>query len=145
MTLPGLEHHTFFFDDHLEGHLRAVFDRGGDGGDAPTRPVPEGGRFAFYVGAPARTDPGGVAPPGGDALFVLVPVPFRLPVDKGGETNATRAVFEHIVDRLDAHVHEYQQQEHETPTGEATSSSSSSFSLRDHLVYVRYPGHRRCA
>ena len=32
--VPGLRHHTYFFDGHLEGHLRAVFARGGEGSDS---------------------------------------------------------------------------------------------------------------
>ncbi|KNC54618.1 phytoene desaturase [Thecamonas trahens ATCC 50062] len=89
-ALPGLGHHTFFFDTGLDEHLSQVFDFGQHAA-APT----------FYVTAAARTAPeGATAPPGGDALFVLVPMAYAL---NGTDTPALRAaVLEQVLDRMDA-------------------------------------------
>jgi phytoene desaturase len=60
---PALLHHNVFLaDDEYRASFEKIFDE---------RTLPE--RPSFYVNAPARTDPS-FAPPGGDALMVLVPV-----------------------------------------------------------------------
>ncbi len=61
--LPELLHHNVFFGRDFEGSFVDVFTR---------RRVPED--VSFYVNAPSRTG-AGFAPPGKDALYVLVPVP----------------------------------------------------------------------
>lgn len=60
-----LLHHNFVFSRDPRAELEQVFRRG-EPADDPT----------CYVCAPARTDPS-VAPPGGDALYVLVHTPYR--------------------------------------------------------------------
>lgn len=58
-----LAHHTIIMPLEIEAHLRELFD--GDGRLS---------ELAFYLNAPTRTDTS-FAPPGHDALYVLVPVP----------------------------------------------------------------------
>ncbi len=60
---PKLHHHNFFLSSDYKRNFEEIFDA-----KVPPRDP------SFYVNAPSRTDPT-VAPPGGDNLFVLVPIP----------------------------------------------------------------------
>lgn len=60
---PELKHHNFFLSSDYKRNFEEIFDA-----KVPPRDP------SFYVNAPGRTDPT-VAPPGGDNLFVLVPIP----------------------------------------------------------------------
>lgn len=60
--LPGLHHHTLFFDEDFERHAHEIYE-------APQWPE----KPLFYVCAPSVTDPS-VAPPGQENLFVLIPL-----------------------------------------------------------------------
>jgi diapolycopene oxygenase len=62
-----LLHHNFVFSRDPEEEFEAIY-RCGEPAPDPT----------CYVCAPARTEPG-VAPPGGEALYVLVHVPYLRP------------------------------------------------------------------
>ncbi len=62
-----LKHHNMFFGADFKGSFGDIFER---------LQVPEDP--SFYVNAPAHTDPS-MAPPGKDALYVLVPVPHQAP------------------------------------------------------------------
>jgi phytoene desaturase len=62
-----LLHHNVYFGRDFEGSFRDIFE------DLKVPDDP-----SFYVNAPAHTDPS-MAPPGKDALYVLVPVPHRAP------------------------------------------------------------------
>jgi len=62
-----LLHHNFVFSHDPEQEFEAIYRRGEPARD-PT----------CYVCAPARTEPG-VAPPGGEALYVLVHTPYLRP------------------------------------------------------------------
>ncbi|WP_435019927.1 phytoene desaturase family protein [Tundrisphaera sp. TA3] len=62
-----LLHHNFVFSRDPHREFDAIY-RKGEPADDPT----------CYVAAPARTEPG-VAPPGGEALYVLVHTPFLRP------------------------------------------------------------------
>lgn len=62
-----LAHHNFVFSRQPEEEFEAIYRRGEPAAD-PT----------CYVCAPARTDPQ-VAPPGGEALYVLVHTPYLRP------------------------------------------------------------------
>jgi phytoene desaturase len=62
-----LEHHNVFFGANFKGSFGDIFER---------LEVPEDP--SFYVNAPAHIDPS-MAPPGKDALYVLVPVPHQAP------------------------------------------------------------------
>lgn len=58
-----LVHHNIIFGERYKEHLREIFG---------ARALPED--FSLYVHMPSRTDPS-VAPPGGEALYILSPVP----------------------------------------------------------------------
>lgn len=58
-----LQHHTILMPDDYPRLLTEIFD----GRDLPSD-------LAFYLHAPTKTDPS-MAPPGGESLYVLVPVP----------------------------------------------------------------------
>jgi len=58
-----LEHHNVFFNNDFRANFDAIFR---------TRQIPD--KPSLYIAAPGRSDPT-VAPPGHDALMVLVPVP----------------------------------------------------------------------
>ena len=62
-----LAHHDFVFSKDPEVEFHDIYDRGEPAAD-PT----------CYIAATARTEPG-VAPPGGEALYVLVHTPFLRP------------------------------------------------------------------
>jgi diapolycopene oxygenase len=64
---PHLLHHNFVFSRDPEEEFRAIYREG--------EPAPDP---TCYVCAPARTDPA-VAPPGGEALYVLVHTPYLRP------------------------------------------------------------------
>jgi phytoene desaturase len=59
---PQLEHHTLILTERYRELLADIFDR---------KIVPED--FSMYLHAPTRTDPD-MAPPGGESMYVLVPV-----------------------------------------------------------------------
>jgi phytoene desaturase len=61
-VVPGLLHHTLFFDRSLDVHARQIHDAP----QWPTDPL-------MYVCAPSKTDPS-VAPAGCENVFVLMPI-----------------------------------------------------------------------
>jgi phytoene desaturase len=61
--LKGLEHHNLFFARDLEKNLKDIFY---------DKRIPED--FSFYIHVPTVTDPG-LAPPGKEILYILIPVP----------------------------------------------------------------------
>lgn len=67
VKLPQLAHHNLLFSEHWDDDFDAVFD-----GPVATRPL--NSSRSIYVSMPSATDPS-TAPPGGENLFVLVPVP----------------------------------------------------------------------
>jgi phytoene desaturase len=62
-----LAHHSFVFSRNPEEEFEAIYQLG--------EPAPDP---TCYLAAPARTEPG-VAPPGGEALYVLVHTPYLRP------------------------------------------------------------------
>jgi phytoene desaturase len=62
-----LAHHNFVFSRDPEEEFGAIYDQG--------RPAPDP---TAYLAAPARTEPG-VAPEGGEALYILVHTPYLRP------------------------------------------------------------------
>jgi phytoene desaturase len=66
-TYPHLAHHDFVFSDDPEEEFDYIYRRG--------EPAPDP---TCYIAAPARTEPG-VAPPGGEALYILVHTPYLRP------------------------------------------------------------------
>lgn len=84
--LPGLKHHTLYFDRPFDRHAAEIYTTP----QWPTDPL-------FYVCAPSVTDPG-VAPPGCENLFVLIPTA----PDLGGDDEALRErYFDLVMDRME--------------------------------------------
>ncbi len=71
--LPELPHHSLFFTRDWDANFSAIF------GDEPSIPDPA----SIYVCKPSASDPG-VAPPGHENLFVLVPIPPLPEIGRGG-------------------------------------------------------------
>lgn len=85
--LPGLHHHTLFFDEDIDQHATAIYK---------TREWPE--KPLFYVCCPSKTDPS-VAPPGHENLFLLMPIAPGL--------NDAPAVREDYYNRLITRLEKY--------------------------------------
>ena len=86
--LGDLPHHTLFFDQDLDAHMAAVYDRPA----WPRAPL-------FYACAPSVTDPS-VAPEGASNVFLLVPLAPGLE-----DSDAAREeIFQGVMTRLEAHV-----------------------------------------
>jgi phytoene desaturase len=85
-----LQHHNVFFTSDFRANFDAIFR---------TRRLPA--EPSLYIAAPGRTDPS-VAPPGHDALMVLVPVPHlaRDGVDWEREEPAFRERLYNQLERL---------------------------------------------
>ena len=84
--LGSLEHHTLFFDEDLDVHMDAVYDKP----RWPKAPL-------FYACAPSVTDPT-VAPEGKSTLFLLIPLAAGL-----WDSNREREeLYEKVMARLDA-------------------------------------------
>ncbi len=78
-TFPQLHHHTLMLGRDYRETIAEV-TRG--------RAVPQ--RLSTYVHTPSRTEPG-MAPPGGDSIYVLLPVPnLRAPIDWRTEARPLR-------------------------------------------------------
>jgi len=88
--LDGILHHNLFFEKNWNAHFDSVFRR-------PAWPD----KFSYYVSCPSRTD-SGVAPPGMENLFFLVPVaPGLNDTDGVRESFATHVLghFEGLIGR----------------------------------------------
>ena len=88
--LDGLLHHNLYFEKDWNAHFDSVFHR-------PSWPD----KFSYYVSCPSRTD-SGVAPPGMENLFFLVPVaPGLSDTDSVRESFAARVIghFEGLIGR----------------------------------------------
>jgi len=85
--LPGFEHHTVFFGKGYLECFDAIFGRG----ELPEDP-------AFYVSLPNRSDPD-LAPPGGDAMYVLVPAPTLRPDGSAPPIDLAK-LREQVLDRV---------------------------------------------
>jgi len=93
--VPGLTHHTMFFNADWRTNFDAVF-----GAD---KHVPDDA--SMYVCTPSRTDPS-VAPAGMENLFVLVPVPADVTIGSGGLDGAGDEAVERAVDAAVATIAE---------------------------------------
>jgi phytoene desaturase len=83
--VPGLKHHTLFFDVPFEPHARDIYT---------TKQWPE--QPLFYLSASSVTDPS-QAPEGGENLFFLIPLAAGLE----GDTEAMRErYFQLMADRM---------------------------------------------
>lgn len=88
-TYPRLRHHTVVIPRNYRGVLGEIFD----GNRLPSE-------LALYLHAPTRTDPR-FAPPGGESLYVLAPVPHlghRPPLDWDRESERFRDRIVHYLE-----------------------------------------------
>ena len=88
---PDLAHHTILFGQRYRGLLKDIFHG---------RKLPED--FSLYLHAPTVSDPG-MAPPGGEAFYVLSPVPHLGRANVDWEENATR-YGDAILESLEKHL-----------------------------------------
>lgn len=84
---PQLKHHTLILSERYRELVRDIFDR---------KVLPDD--FSMYLHVPTRTDPS-MAPPGGESMYVLVPVP-HLGADVDWTTRA-RPFADKVVDFLE--------------------------------------------
>ncbi|GAA1625902.1 phytoene desaturase family protein [Leucobacter chromiireducens] len=92
-ALPELAHHSLFFTRDWDANFAAIF--------GPQRAIPD--PASIYVCRPSATDPG-VAPPGHENLFVLIPVPADPELGGGGPDGAGDAAIERAVDAAVAQI-----------------------------------------
>ncbi|BDD08375.1 phytoene dehydrogenase [Fulvitalea axinellae] len=88
--VPNIEHHTLFFDEDLDDHVRQIYNDP----KWPDKPL-------FYVCAPSKTDKS-VAPEGCENLFVLMPIAPGLEDSPG----IRERYFKILMDRLEEHTGE---------------------------------------
>ena len=86
--IPGLKHHTLFFDTPFDAHAEEIYDDPA----WPKDPL-------FYVCAPSVTDPS-VAPEGCENMFLLVPTAPGMADDQ----EACDRIYGQIMDRLEARM-----------------------------------------
>lgn len=85
--IPGLKHHTLFFENELDGHVRDIYEE---------RRWPE--EPLFYACCPSKTDPH-VAPAGGENVFLLMPIATGL----ADGDDVRERYFQQMISRLEAH------------------------------------------
>lgn len=88
---PDLAHHTILFGQRYQGLLKDIFHG---------HSLPED--FSLYLHAPTVSDPG-MAPPGGEAFYVLSPVPHLGRAQVDWETTAQR-YGDAILESLEQHL-----------------------------------------
>jgi phytoene desaturase len=88
---PDLAHHTILFGQRYRGLLKDIFHG---------RSLPDD--FSLYLHAPTVSDPG-MAPPGGEAFYVLSPVPHLGRADVDWEDTAGR-YGDAILESLEQHL-----------------------------------------
>ena len=88
---PDLAHHTILFGQRYQGLLKDIFHG---------RKLPKD--FSLYLHAPTVSDPG-MAPPGGEAFYVLSPVPHLGRANVDWEETATR-YGDAILESLEKHL-----------------------------------------
>lgn len=86
--VPGLLHHTMFFDADWHGHFNNVFKQK----QWVTRPL-------FYVGTPSKTDPT-IAPKDQENIVILVPTASGLKVDKDHRDELVSSVIARMEARI---------------------------------------------
>ncbi|UFU06873.1 phytoene desaturase [Ruania halotolerans] len=84
--LPELAHHSLFFSEDWDATFGAIH-----AGRVPDQP-------SVYVCRPSASDPG-VAPPGHENLFVLIPVGADPELGRGGLSGGGSPAVEQLVDR----------------------------------------------
>lgn len=86
--LPGLKHHTLFFEHELDGHISEIYDHP----KWPSKPL-------FYVCCPSKTDKN-VAPEGHENLFLLMPLAIGIEDDE----SIREQYFKEMIQRLERHT-----------------------------------------
>ncbi|WDF70034.1 oleate hydratase [Sphingobacterium oryzagri] len=86
--IPGLRHHTLFFEHPLEEHVRHIYEDK----SWPEKPL-------FYVCCPSKTD-AHVAPGGGENVFLLMPIATGL----DDAEDRREYYFEEMINRLEKHT-----------------------------------------
>lgn len=86
--LPGLDHHTLFFDESLDRHSAEIYDQ-------PTWPS----KPLFYTSCASRTDPT-VAPTGKENLVILIPIAPGLT----DEDRTRERLYNIVMERLTGHL-----------------------------------------
>jgi phytoene desaturase len=87
-TIPDLNHHTLFFENNLDDHVDTIYNSK----RWPDKPL-------FYACCPSKTDPG-VAPPGHENVFLLMPLANGLP---DGEDVREKYLLQ-MISRLEKHT-----------------------------------------
>lgn len=90
--LKQLVHHNFFFADDWKENFRKIFD-------APGRL--EGA--SYYVGVPSKTD-NTLCPPGGEVVFLLVPVAAALDDNDEFRENYANSCISHLETLIDDNI-----------------------------------------
>lgn len=86
--IPGLKHHTLFFEHDLDGHVKSIYDEK----KWPDNPL-------FYMCCPSKTDPL-VAPEGHENIFLLMPLATGLNDDE----NTREHYLLEMLGRLEKHT-----------------------------------------
>ncbi len=86
--IPGLTHHTLFFEHQLDAHISAIYEEK----KWPDQPL-------FYACCPSKTD-SGVAPEGHENLFLLMPLATGLSDDETLREN----YLNKMLSRLEKHT-----------------------------------------
>ena len=81
----NIPHHCLFFDTNFNNHVKEIYDDP----KWPENPL-------FYVSCTSKTDPD-VAPPGNEALFILIPVA----PDLENESVSRDSYLEQVLDRIE--------------------------------------------
>jgi phytoene desaturase len=87
--IPGIGHHTLFFDTDFEAHAKAIYENP----SWPEDPL-------FYMCCPSVTDPT-VAPPGSENLFLLVPLAAGL---EENDPHMRERYLQKLVDRIEKYT-----------------------------------------
>lgn len=89
--IPGIQHHTLFFDADFERHAADIYEKS----EWPADPL-------FYLGTVTATDKT-LAPPGGENMFFLIPVAAGIE----GDHEALREQYLNLMlERLEKHTGE---------------------------------------
>lgn len=86
--IPNLKHHTLFFENNLDRHLKNIYDDK----KWPSKPL-------FYACCPSKTDPN-VAPKGKENLFLLMPIGIGMP----DEENKREIYLMEMLQRIEQHT-----------------------------------------
>jgi phytoene desaturase len=87
-TIPGLKHHTLFFEHDLDAHIHSIYEDK----QWPESPL-------FYACCPSKTDPD-VAPKGHENIFLLMPLATGIDDNEG----IRETYLKEMLTRLEKHT-----------------------------------------